>query len=295
MRVSFPPLLLGAMALLVVPVAAKAQDEVWTVARLPVELNAPDPEAPYWSGVPVRKVSLVAQPMVRPRPRATTTPELLVQLAHDGERLAVRLEWFDPQPDSGGRVGQYSDAVAIQFPMRPADFPPPIFMGTREQPVHILHWRAQYQQDAEHGKPTIHELYPNMSIDMYPLEFRDPGLVNPDVTAREQYSPGRAVGNPQAYVKTGVDEIVAEGFSTSSVQESLAWGRGVWKDGRWQVVLIRPLLREGLSEIRPGARSYLAFAVWEGGSHEVGARKSVTMIWSPIELAGSAEMEVASQ
>jgi hypothetical protein len=256
------------------------------------DLAVPDPESLLWNEVASHKVTLVAQPMIRPRPKTTATPELFVKLAHDGKLLAIYLEWFDPVPNAGGRPGQYSDAVAVQFPLHAAQQPPPIFMGTREQPVHILHWRYQYQLDAEFGKPTMHQLYPNMSIDMYPLELRDPGSMDPQVSARVQYSPGRAVGNPQAFAKTGVDEIVAEGFSTSSVQESGAAGRGVWQEGRWHVVLVRPLRREGLSELTVGAKSFLAFAVWEGGQHEVGARKSVTMTWTPIELA--APRQVAS-
>ncbi len=271
----------------------EAQEEPWRVPFVSHDLANADPGSSFWKQVVAHKVTLMAQPMTRPRPKTTATPELMVKFAHDGKQLAMLLEWLDSAPNAGGRPGQYSDAVAVQFPLRAAEEPPPIFMGTRQQPVHILHWRYQYQLDAEKGKPTMHQLYPNMSIDMYPLELSDPGSADPEVGAREQYSPGRAVGNPQAFVKTGVDEIVAEGFSTSSVQESRAWGRAVWRDGRWQVVLIRPLGRESLSELVPGVKSFVAFAVWEGGQHEVGARKSVTMTWSPIEL--STPPKVAAQ
>ena len=105
------------------------------------------------------------------------------------------------------------------------------------------------------------------------MEYKDPGTANPSLAAREQYSPGMAVGNPQSFPKSSVDEVYAEGFSTSSVQESAATGHGDWSEGAWRLVIVRPLLREGGSSFAPGAATFAAFAVWQGGRDEVGARK----------------------
>jgi hypothetical protein len=272
----------AAMLLLAaLPAGAQDEEKPWQVQRVSAELTA-DADAPYWAAVPAKTIALVAQPMVRPRPVATTTPELAFQAVHDGQRLALRLSWRDTEPSEAGPVGEYSDAAAVMFPARPAEFPPPIFMGTKQAPVHIFHWRAQYQRDAERGKPTMRDLYPNLSIDMYPMEYVDPGSADPPVAGRDQYSPGRAVGNPQSFPKSAVDEIYAEGFSTSSVQESSAVGHAEWRDGAWTLVLVRPLALEGGSSFAPGERTFAAFAVWQGGLDEVGARKSVTMTWTPI-------------
>jgi len=278
---------IAALAAAGAPLAA--QDEPYVVTRVAVDLSQPDPDAAYWQDVPVVHASLMAQPMIRPRPKEATTTELDVQAVHDGRWLAFRLRWKDEERSEAGRLGEYSDAAAIEFPMHPAESPPPIFMGNGSAPVHIFHWRAQYQHDHEVGKPTMKDLYPNLSIDMYPMEYRDPGTADPAASAREQYSPGRAVGNPQSFPKSGVDEIYAEGFSTSSVQESAAVGHADWKDGVWTLVIVRPLVREGGSSFAPGDHTFAAFAIWQGGKGEVGARKCVTMTWTPLAIATGKE------
>jgi DMSO reductase family type II enzyme heme b subunit len=160
-------------------------------------------------------------------------------------------------------------------------------MGAKDNPVHIFHWRAQYQRDAERGKPKMKDLYPNSVVDMYPMEFADPAATKHITDAdRERFSPGRAEGNPQAYAKSGVDEILAEGFSTSSVQQTHgSVGRAVWQDGEWTLVISRPLDIKGGSVLQVGGKSFVAFAVWQGGEGEVGSRKCVTMMWTPLTVA----------
>ncbi|MFZ5442113.1 MAG: ethylbenzene dehydrogenase-related protein [Myxococcota bacterium] len=267
--------------------AALAQAPL-TVPVVKADLSKPDPSAAFWRSAPAPLVvTLMSQPMVTPRPEATTTAEVKVQAVHDGTRIAFLLTWKDDGVDEAGPLGKFSDAAAIQFPVERGDTPPPVMMGVKDHPVHIFHWRAQYQRDAERGKPTPKDLYPNLNVDMYPMEFKDMGSVSAkgDVE-RDQYSPGRAMGNPQAYSKTGVDEIIAEGYSTSSVQEGHGGlGRAVWSDGEWHLVITRPLKSEGGSVLEPGGRSFAGFAVWQGGRDEVGSRKCVTMLWTPVELA----------
>jgi len=256
-------------------------------ALVKADIAAPDPTAAFWKEAPSTVVSLMAQPMVTPRPESTLTNEVKVQAVHDGKNIAFRLTWKDAEPSEAGPLGTFSDAAAIQFPVKAGDTPPPVMMGAKDNPVHIFHWRAQYQRDAERGKPTMKDLYPNLNVDMYPMEFADMGnLTKKGDAEREQYSPGRSAGNPQAYAKSGVDEIVAEGFSTSSVQAGRGGqGKAIWKDGEWSLVITRPLSSEGGSMLTPGASSFVAFAVWQGGAGEVGSRKCVTMMWTPLTLA----------
>lgn len=246
-----------------------------------------NPEAAYWKTAPAPMVfQLIAQPMVTPRPAITTTTQVSVQAVHDGTWMALRLTWADDEPNYAGRLGEFSDAVAVQFPIKPGA-PPPIWMGAKGNPVHIFHWRAQYQRDRLEGKPDMKKLYPNMTVDMYPLEYADPGHLGQFNEAdRERFSPGRAAGNPQSYSKTGVDEIYAEGFATSSVQE----GHGSVGDGRhqkklWTVVVVRRMNAEGGSVITAGEKAWMGMAVWQGSKGEVGSRKCVTMAWLPLNVA----------
>lgn len=229
-------------------------------------------------------LALSAQPMVTPRPAKTETSELKVRAVQNGRWLALRFQWKDDGKSDSGKTGESSDAVAVQFPVRKNDNPPPFFMGAKGDPVHILHWRAHYQAEEKLGRREMKDLYPNQNPDMYPMEFKDPGnLKGLTEEKRVVYSPAKAVGNPQAFLKTAVDEILAEGFGTSSVMtERESFGFGEWKDGVWVVYIARALKREKVSSLKPPEKNFAAFAVWQGGLGEVGSRKSVTMGWIPI-------------
>lgn len=249
--------------------------------KVAADLSAADPAAAYWQAAPAVTVTLTGQPMVLPKPDKTNTDKVTVQAVNDGKRVAFRVRWKDPERSEAGRLGEFSDAFALQFPVKAGDTPPPVMMGAKDNPVHLFHWRAQYQRDKEKGKPDMQALYPNASVDMYPMEFKEAHIgTDPQ---REKFSPGRIEGNPQSYEKTGVDEVVAEGFSTSQVTAGHgSVGQALWKDGEWTLVISRPLLIDSGSQLAAGKKNFVAFAAWQGGQGEVGSRKSVTMSWTNL-------------
>ncbi|PKL76012.1 MAG: hypothetical protein CVV27_12425 [Candidatus Melainabacteria bacterium HGW-Melainabacteria-1] len=240
-----------------------------------------------WDKAPVHTVSLMAQPMILPRPKLTLTEKVQVQAVYNKKAIAFRLSWDDPEKSDDGRIGKFSDAVALQFPLDPnqTQLPSP-FMGEKAKPVHIYHWRAQYQKDKELGRhPTMKDLYPNMSIDAYPLEFKDADAPQGSEAERRAFSPGAELGNPQSYKKRGIDEILAEGFGSSAVANSIeAEAQGVWANGKWQVVISRPLSSKQGSLVQPGPKNAFCVAVWQGGKNEVGSRKSLSMMWISLNL-----------
>lgn len=244
------------------------------------------PDDATWQIAPAETLSLMAQPMAIPKSSETYTPVATVKSIHNDKWIAFKLEWQCDSMSVAGKLAEFSDAVAIQFPKN--DGPAPaIFMGTKESPVHILHWRAQYQADVENGKPSMKDLYPNMNPDMYPMEFADAGNVKGLTDEkREIYSPAKAVGNPQSSRKTSaVDEIIAEGFGTSAVIESKdVRGHGSWKDAKWSVVIVRPLDLVNGSKLGTDKENFAAFAIWQGKKGEVGSRKSVTMAWINLQI-----------
>lgn len=63
-------------------------------------------------------------------------------------------------------------------------------------------------------------------------------------------------------------------------------GTGVWQDGVWQVIITHPLIgaNENQPHLQPGDETVIAFAVWDGGHQEVGARKAWSN-WVPLRLA----------
>ncbi|MCC7108323.1 MAG: hypothetical protein IT382_03475 [Deltaproteobacteria bacterium] len=261
-------------------VSAQAAGDL-VATKVAADLSAADPAAAYWQSAPAMTVTLMGQPMVLPKPEKTTTDKVTVQAVNDGKRAAFRVRWKDSEKSEAGRLGEFSDAFALQFPVKPGETPPPVMMGAKDNPVHLFHWRAQYQRDKEKGKPDMKALYPNGAVDMYPMEFKEVALGTD--AQREKFSPGRIEGNPQSYEKTGVDEVVAEGFSTSQVTEGHgSVGQAVWKDGEWTLVISRPLMIDGGSQLAAGKKNFVAFAAWQGGQGEVGSRKSVTMTWTNL-------------
>jgi DMSO reductase family type II enzyme heme b subunit len=65
-----------------------------------------------------------------------------------------------------------------------------------------------------------------------------------------------------------------------------ALGKGAWATGTWRVVITRPMSSDDVNAPRlaPGDKTVAAFAVWEGGNREVGARKAWAP-WTPLKIA----------
>jgi DMSO reductase family type II enzyme heme b subunit len=85
---------------------------------------------------------------------------------------------------------------------------------------------------------------------------------------------------------TPVLDQMAEGWGTMTVKpDQHALGKGVWKAGVWRVVITRPMVSDDLNAPRllPGNRTVAAFAVWDGGNREVGARKAWAS-WVPLVI-----------
>ncbi|MFZ3228884.1 MAG: ethylbenzene dehydrogenase-related protein [Pseudobdellovibrio sp.] len=242
----------------------------------------------YWKGVPETKINLMGQMIVKPKPAKAETENINVQIVHDGKYIAFRLRWADKEKSEAGKLAEFSDAVALEFPVLDNENPPPIFMGGKDNPVHMFHWRAQYQYDEEHGKKSIKDIYPNLNADMYPNEFVDRGTLKPASEAnKEIFSHGEAAGNPQSKVKKAVDEIMAEGFGSSVVIEDKdSVAHGEWKNGEWLVVISRALKRPKGSVLEVAKKSAFGIAVWQGGKNEVGSRKALTMSWTPFKIEG---------
>lgn len=270
---------------LLAPIASQAGDLLAKKVAEDFSQKA-EPAAAYWNQADEVEVSLMAQPMMKPKPEKAETTALKVQALHDGKYIAFRLRWKDAEKSEAGKLGEFSDAVALEFPVKSNDSPPSVIMGEPGNPVHLFHWRAQYQYDEEHGKKEIKDIYPNLFVDAYHMDYPDNGKwkgATPDQKAA--YMHGMAAGNPQSFPKKAVDEIMAEGFGSSSVRadhDSLA--KGEWKDGEWTVVISRALKRDKGSVLSAGKNSVVAFAVWQGGKGEVGSRKALTLFWTPVKV-----------
>ncbi|MBF0094713.1 MAG: hypothetical protein HQL34_09225 [Alphaproteobacteria bacterium] len=126
----------------------------------------------------------------------------------------------------------------------------------------------------------MRDFYPNAHNDLYPDKVLLP-------TDARSYMGAMAVESPMPHAsRSPVLDHMAAGFGSLTVKpDQLANGKGVWSKGQWRVVISRPLA--AASTLDPGLASGMetlaAFAVWDGGSKEVGSRKGWAD-WVPLKL-----------
>ena len=255
--------------------------------RTGATLPATDPGSPAWDGAPVFPATLMIQDVTEPRLEKPGVGLIRVQALHDGKTIAFRLQWDDKAKNVIPESGLSSDAVAIQFATLPGADLPNAAMGEPGKPVEICYWKAVWQDDAERPKDTdrIAALYPSMAVDHYP--FQAPAAT--EEMAR-RYAPASASGNPvtvrpQSGPGSVVQQLVAEGFGSSSVPpQQFANGRGAWADGKWTVTISRPLQEgDGRNNLEIGKKTYVAFAVWDGAERQTGSRK-MRSGWAPLAV-----------
>ncbi len=260
------------------PVAAVHAPSVFVV-------SAPIPEDPLdeaWNDAPVHVATLLTQDIVEPRSMSLSTEKIRVCALADGREVAFRLEWVDGSNDDRSVPARFADACAVQLPAKTEPTVPAPQMGEPGRPVEIVYWNAAWQAVVDGRGDSIRDLYPNAAIDHYPFEAKslESGSAEQrDMAAR--YAPARSLGNTMAGPrKTPVEDLAAEGPGTLSPRPSGgSTGRGRRTPEGWAVV-IRRKLPEGFS---PQNETQVAFAIWEGGHQEVGARKMRTA-WIPLVM-----------
>ncbi len=93
----------------------------------------------------------------------------------------------------------------------------------------------------------------------------------------------------RADFEDGAQNITARGLgSVVETEKSSVSARGLWQDGRWRVVLARPLAvkeQEGEAvQLAVGKTYKVAFAAWEGSSGERAGLKSFSKAWRELTL-----------
>jgi DMSO reductase family type II enzyme heme b subunit len=229
------------------------------------------------------KVSMLPQTVTLPNNAEPAVGELTVRAVHNGVWIAFLIEWGDKTLSDRVVLDNFGDQVAVELPVdaRAGTPPPSPMMGNPGGRVNIMQWRAAFQHDLDAGPPTVRSLYPNAWADVYPDEVLGAADARP-------YSGALGIENPISRGRASpVLDQMAEGWGTMTVKpDQHALGKGVWKDGRWRVVITRPMASDDVNAPRlaPGDRTVAAFAVWDGGGREVGARKSWAS-WVPLVIA----------
>lgn len=190
---------------------------------------------------------------------------LEVRAKRVGDRLALRLEWDDPQRDVGAAsVDAPVDAVAVAFS---AEAEPPLMgMGARGHALDLWHWRANLWID----RAGVLDLVENP-----PHGRPSPRVDAPVLDAAPRYLPALPTDAPTDELRT----LFAEGGAPVALDGDGLLARPVWADGRWRVDLEGPLPE---AWGRAG-RVQVAFAVWNAApAHSLGT-KSIS-IWHELDL-----------
>lgn len=239
-------------------------------------------QATFWRQAPAVNVTMLPQVIAIPKHPNVSVTSLSVKAAHNGQWLAILLEWKDPTKNDRIVSDTFGDQVAVELPVHyRTDALPSPMMGNPGGRVSIWQWRAAFQHDVDKGEPTVRDLYPNTLVDIYP----DQALKAIDV---RPYTGALGVDNPiSRHRQSPVLDQTAEGWGTMTVHpDQKADGKGEWRDGAWRVVITHPLVgvNENQPRLQPGDETVIAFAVWDGGNREVGARKAWSN-WIPFRLA----------
>src|SRR3989304_3736667 len=197
-------------------------DVMFTSAGVPLDVAR---AAPLFARAAVRTIPLIPQMLIRPH-GGGTIKEVRIRALHDGKMIYIELSWSDSTSNATPRrQTDFTDAVALQFPVAPGTLPNP-FMGDRLRPVNIWQWKGSWAE-----------------------------------------GPG------------------AWGFGTLTTQpQQDVVGFGSWRQGRWTVLLARPLRTGDPADVQfqPRTAPFVNFAVWDGGDRDRNGQKNVTMMWWPL-------------
>lgn len=260
------------------------------VSRASATIPSDDPFHATWNSAPVATLKLIPQNVQEPMLATASVGELRVRSLHNDGWIAFLLEWDDPSKDAGLRSDRFSDAAAVSFPLSSARPLPNYQMGDEERAVQLLLWKAYRQRVHEDKVSLLAENYPYGWTDAYAFEPKAVGHVRgqASLTEEKEYLAAPAAGNPSAVgVAPIVEELNARTWNQLTVQPSQdARGRALWKDGRWRLVIARPLVTADGEDASLGGQATwpMAFAIWDGAKENTGPRKMVSEGWIQLTI-----------
>ena len=255
------------------------------VERIPWE----DPNAPCWNGAPAATLKLIPQQVQEPMLMTPSIGELRVRSLHTTSWIAFQIEWDDSTNSNTLRSDRFGDGVAVEMPLSMEPMPE-YRMGDEGRPVQLALWRAERQRALEEKISFFEENYPYAWCDCYAFEPKCFGYPLTEALQAEQkkYVAAHAAGNPfRIGVAPVVEELSAQTWNRLTGQRSQdARGRGVWADGKWRVVIARPLTTSDPDDVQlDGKRNWaVAFAAWDGGRQNAGPRKMVVEGWLRLKI-----------
>lgn len=222
-----------------------------------VASSGPLPRTPtdtVWSRAPSLHVPLTGQATFPPRWQTPSVRDLWVEALYDSLSVALRLTWHDRFPD----FGEDSSATVQAMGWEAGDQTYPVFGADGP--------RA--------GAPlpdALEVLYPTARVS----GARLPHFVYGSVDRSVEVLRWSAAGGGSNRVSDRVVRLRASGGERPPVRRTgsdVSSAHGVWRDGRWSVVIEASRPERALG---PGGYLPLTFHVRDGRNGEVGLRMSV--------------------
>ncbi len=155
----------------------------------------------------------------------------------------------------------------------------------------VLAFRLEWSDGSENREVTDTNVFPDAAAVLFPVKAGAPLMT--------MGAPGLPVNAWywRADSDTAGRQVLAEGIGTSRTPDlETVRTHGLWKGGRWALVIARPLkvaCQEPCVQLAPGEATEFAVAVWEGSNGERGGIKSFSGSWRELELAPAAKAEKA--
>ena len=146
----------------------------------------------------------------------------------------------------------------------------------------VLAFRLEWKDPSENRELTDTTSFPDAAAVLLPAA--------PDAAVLSMGAPGRPV--TAWYWRADEDgrgrNVISEGIGTTRTLDlELVRARGVWKEGRWRVVIARALRAqstEPVVQLTPGKTTGFAVTVWDGASGERGGIKAFSGDWRELRL-----------
>ena len=250
---------------------ADEEDEPQSGSVIPplrVEDGLPEaPDDPLWDEAAEVRVPLTGQATFAPRWQIPAVTDIFVRAAFNADEIAFRLAWDDRFADTLAADPELALAEGYS-----ADDTYPILFPDGERV------RGRYPDAAEVMIPAHLAGGPVLPHFVYGDAARPVDLWR----WRAEHAYG--AGGPE------VVELRADGADAPpephASESQLATGSGAWAEGRWSVVIRRPLRTDdaaGEVQLEAGQLVPVAFHVWEGANGETGLRMSLSS-WMYLDL-----------
>jgi len=245
-----------------------------------------NPEAKEWKNVPRRWVALGGQLAHKPRNFLTRIDDLWVRSLYNDTHISFLIQWddriksvaSDPLPWKDTEVNLQKYGVT-EAPPRTGSNP-----GTSDTKVSLQEYGVLKGRPGEKaslaGKQNTYKIYNDAVAIQFPITWKGldpsekPKLFWGDSDHPVDLMKWSADGAMRAYKGTGWNQE----FQRRAFGQQVKVRKAEWKNGRWTVILQRPLKGERGKDttFEAGSLIPVAFFAWDGNNGDAGRKMSLS-------------------